>query len=97
MNWHLRGQYLTFESGKQLAFTWKWDHDVEGEQGREVALTFAPILPTGTMLRLVHSPYTNSADDQKLRLEHHLAGWLHFLPRLLQIAIEQGEYERYLL
>src|SRR5579859_7869361 len=25
-NWHLRGHYVVFQPGKELAFTWKWDH-----------------------------------------------------------------------
>jgi hypothetical protein len=31
---------------------------------------------------LTHGPYTDSADDQQVRIEHHLAGWQHFIPRL---------------
>ena len=86
MNWHLRGQYTGFESGKQLAFTWKWDHDEEGTAVREVTIMFEPLPEGGTKLMLTHGPYTDSAEDQEVRIEHHLAGWQHFIPRLQQLA-----------
>ena len=87
MNWHLRGQYTRFEPGKQLAFTWKWDHDEEGTRIREVTLVFESLPDRGTKLVLAHGPYTDSTEDQAVRIEHHLAGWQHFIPRL-QFLIE---------
>jgi len=87
MNWHLRGQYTRFEPGKQLAFTWKWDHDEEGITVREVMIVFEPLPGRGTKLVLTHGPYAVSADDQEVRIEHHLAGWQHFIPRL-QLLVE---------
>jgi uncharacterized protein YndB with AHSA1/START domain len=86
MNWHLRGQYIHFEPGKHLAFTWKWDHDEEGIMVREVSLSFEPLPDQGTKLILTHGPYTDSEEDQVVRIEHHLAGWQHFIPRLQQVA-----------
>ena len=86
MNWHLRGQYTHFEPGKQLAFTWKWDHDEEGTAVREVTIVLEPLPDRGTKLTLTHGPYTDSAEDQAVRIEHHLAGWQHFLPRLQSLA-----------
>ena len=82
MNWHLRGQYTRFEPGKHLAFTWKWDHDEEGTAIREVALDLEPLPDRGAKLTLTHRPYTDSTEDQAVRIEHHLAGWQHFIPRL---------------
>jgi uncharacterized protein YndB with AHSA1/START domain len=82
MDWHLRGQYTCFERGRQLAFTWKWDHDEEGTTIREVMVSFEPLPDQGTKLVLTHGPYADSADDQQVRIEHHLAGWQHFIPRL---------------
>jgi len=79
MNWHLRGQYTCFEPGTQLAFTWKWDHDEEGMTVREVAIIFEPLSDAGAKLTLTHGPYTDSADDQQVRIEHHLQG---FRPKL---------------
>ena len=86
MNWHLRGQYTRFEPGKQLAFTWKWDHDEEGTTVREVMLDFEPLSEGGTRLVLTHGPYADSTEDQAVRIEHHLAGWQHFIPRLQSLA-----------
>ena len=30
--------------------------------------------------------YPDSPDDQELRIEHHLAGWQHFIRRLQQLV-----------
>ncbi len=89
MDWHLRGHYTSFEPGKQLGFTWKWDHDPEGAAEREVKLTFEPAATGGTRLLLAHGPYIDTSEDQELRIEHHLAGWQHFLPRLQQCLVGQ--------
>lgn len=86
MNWHLRGQYTRFEPGKRLAFTWKWDHDEEGKAVREVTIVLEPLPDRGTKLTLTHGPYTDSMEDQEVRIEHHLAGWQHFLPRLQSLV-----------
>jgi uncharacterized protein YndB with AHSA1/START domain len=82
MRWHLRGRYTHFEPGKRLTFTWHWDHDEEGSQETVVDMAFECTPDGGTRLLLTHGPYTEIQEDQKLRLEHHLIGWLHFLPRL---------------
>jgi uncharacterized protein YndB with AHSA1/START domain len=82
MNWHLRGHYTHFEPGKFLAFTWRWDHDPSEEATREVTITFSPAATGGTHILLSHGPYANTPEDQELRIEHHLAGWEHFLGRL---------------
>ncbi|QBD79423.1 SRPBCC domain-containing protein [Ktedonosporobacter rubrisoli] len=81
-NWHLRGSYTLFDFPRQLAFTWRWDHDPAEDMTREVNLTFEPLGSEGTRLRLRHGPYENTARDQELRVEDHLAGWNYFLPRL---------------
>lgn len=86
MNWHLRGQYTRFEPGKQLAFSWKWDHDEEGTAVREVMIDLESLHGGGTKLTLTHEPYSDSAEDQAVRIEHHLAGWQHFIPRLQALA-----------
>ena len=74
MNWHLRGQYTSFEPGKRLAFTWKWDHDEEGTAVRQVTLVFEPLPEHGTRLSPTHGFYADTAEDQAVRIEHHLAG-----------------------
>jgi len=85
MGWHLRGHYLVFEPPRRLTFTWRWDHDPAEELTREVHLTIEPLAGQGTLLRLTHGPYQDTPADQEIRLEHHLAGWKHFLPRLEQV------------
>ncbi|PWT78018.1 MAG: hypothetical protein C5B60_01845 [Chloroflexi bacterium] len=82
MGWHLRGQYLIFEPPTRLAFSWRWDHDPAEEATREVRLTFEPLASLGTRLLLTHGSYQDTPPDQQIRLEHHLAGWNHFLSRL---------------
>lgn len=82
MNWHLRGHYTCFEPGKQLTFTWHWDHDVEGSSETVVDVTFGGTPDRDTRLLLTHGPYAETPEEQNLRMEHHLTGWLHFLPRL---------------
>ena len=90
MNWHLRGCYISFEPGKRLAFTWKWDHDAQEIGERVVEIIFKSLTIGGAQLLLSHGPYLDTAEDQAIRIEHHLAGWEHFLPRLQQ-AIEERE------
>jgi len=80
-NWHLRGHYTTFEPGRELAFTWQWDHY---RNVTFVSVTFEPIPSGGTKLTVMHSPYSDSIIDQKAR-QGHLEGWLYFITRLQDI------------
>ena len=82
MGWHLRGNYLAFAPPHTLAFTWRWDQDSSEEATRDVRVTFALLSTQGTRLLLTHGPYQDTVEDQEVRLEHHLAGWQHFLSRL---------------
>ncbi|GCE12476.1 SRPBCC family protein [Tengunoibacter tsumagoiensis] len=82
MNWHLRGQYLCFEPGARLTFTWHWDHDEEGTSETVVDVIIEQAVNGDIRLQLTQGPYAETPEDQNLRLEHHLPGWLHFLPRL---------------
>ncbi len=84
-DWHLRGRYTAFEPGVRLDFTWKWDHDAPTDSAREVAIVFTRDDSAGARLLLTHGPYLDTTEEQTLRLEHHLAGWMHFLPRLQAI------------
>lgn len=85
MNWHLRGHYTSFEPGKRLGFTWKWDHDSQEIAEREVNIVFETVAADGARLLLTHGPYSDTLEDQELRIEHHLVGWKHFLPRLQEV------------
>lgn len=84
-NWHLRGNYTLFDFPRQLTFTWRWDHDLQEDATREVKLIFEPLGSGGTRLVLCHGSYKNTPEDQELRIEHHLAGWNYFLPRLQEM------------
>ena len=81
-NWHLRGVYTSFEPGKKLAFTWRWDHDPDDVMEREVAIVLEPLVNGGTSLVLTHGSYANTKADQELRVDQHLIGWSHFMPIL---------------
>ena len=82
MNWHLRGHYTSFEPGERLTFTWRWDDEVEGSYETVVDVTLESNTNGETRMLLTHGPYAETPEEQNLRLEQHLTGWLHFLPRL---------------
>jgi uncharacterized protein YndB with AHSA1/START domain len=82
MNWNLRGRYTTFERGKALAFSWKWDHI--SAPARQVTIDFEALPNGGTQIILTHGFYTSSAEDQEER-NGHLEGWTHFLGELQQL------------
>jgi uncharacterized protein YndB with AHSA1/START domain len=85
MDWHLRGYYLIFQPNQLLAFTWKWDADVEvGE--RVVYLMFQSLGASDTRLWLLHGMYADTPEEQHIRVEDLLAGWQHFLPKLQEQA-----------
>lgn len=96
MGWRLRGHYTAFAPGHSVAFTWVWDHDPADAAPRLVTVEFAPtvapgaydatVATSGTRLMLTHGPYLATPADQELRIEHHLAGWRHFLPALQRAA-----------
>ena len=78
-NWHLRGQYTSFDIGKQLVFTWVWDH--EPDDMTTVAVAFLPLPIGGTQLMLTQGPYASSEAGQTRR-QGHIDGWRHFLGAL---------------
>jgi len=78
----LRGRWLRVAPGRELEFTWTWDH--EPEVTKTVLVTFRPT-DGGTEVEVQHAPYTDSSRDVELRREH-LDGWTHFLVRLVQVA-----------
>src|SRR5438270_4066275 len=82
MNWHLRGHFTAFEPGELLTFTWKWDHEGENVAVKDVRIVFETSSDEGTKLTLTHGPYADTQEDQDRRINQHLEGWMHFLPRL---------------
>lgn len=81
MNWNLRGEYLIFDPGKTLQFTWKWDTDPPDVPHPTVSLSFEPIFNGGTRLTLTHAPYDDSLESQEARTGHQ-EGWTYFLTKL---------------
>ncbi len=94
MEWHLCGHYTAFEPGKQLGFSWHWDHDTHDTGKRVVEIFFRHLSAGGTKLLLSHGMYLDTPEDQKIRVEDHLAGWQHFLPRLQGIFIRENSSDR---
>ncbi|MCI0714321.1 MAG: SRPBCC domain-containing protein [Chloroflexi bacterium] len=80
----LRGEFRDVVEGQGLKFTWKWDHLTE-MPGRTVTITFSPYGVNGTLLRVRHGTYDDSARDQEDR-QHHIDGWGYFLARLVEIC-----------
>lgn len=87
MGWSLRGQYVNFDIGRSLNFTWRWDHQTTPL--RHVEITFDALPNGGTQITLTHGFYTDSAEDQEERAGH-IEGWIHFLGRLQQLEPPEG-------
>ena len=77
--WTLRGEITTWAPGRELGFTWAWDHMPERPTYRvEVTLEAAE---GGTRLRIRQGPYGDAEADQKDR-HGHLEGWQSVTARL---------------
>jgi uncharacterized protein YndB with AHSA1/START domain len=76
----LRGRYRRVDPGKQLAFTWKWDH--EDLPPRLVDVIFKSS-PRGCLVSVTH----DAGSDEEA--SDYANGWIHFLGRLTR-AIERS-------
>ncbi len=83
MNWQLYGEYLAFEPGRRLVFTWQWRHQPELPQ-RQVETVFSQ-QGSGGRITLSQGTYTENQQDHKDR-QSHIEGWNHFLGILQQLA-----------
>ena len=81
--WHLRGHYTAFMTGRQLTFTWLWDH--EPDSAAMVSVAFLPLGTMGTQLSITHGPYSDTAQGQERR-QGNLDGWRHFMRRLHDVV-----------
>jgi uncharacterized protein YndB with AHSA1/START domain len=83
----LRGVFTTFEPGRNLAFTWKWDHEPADAPPRTVTVTFTPDQRDDerVTLTLRHAPYGDSQAEQDVR-NGHLEGWTYFLGKLQSLS-----------
>lgn len=84
-DWHLVGDYIAFEPGACLAFTWRWRHEPE-QPTRYVVVSFATHGAgegggSGSRLTVTHSLYGEGNAEQEQRQSHY-DGWMHFLARL---------------
>jgi len=84
IGWELKGRYTEFDPPSKLAFTWKWNHDIEDRAALSVALSFDPVLSGGTLLTITHGPYSDDPEDQAAR-KGHLEGWIHFCMKLASL------------
>ena len=75
----LRGRYTRIETNHRLDFGWAWDDDPA--RPKQVSLSFSSDGESGTLLEVVHGPYSEDAKDQELR-QQHLDGWRFHLPKL---------------
>lgn len=75
----LRGRYRKIVPGRQLAFTWKWDH--EDLPPRLVDVIFKPA-PRGCVVSVTHDA---GSDDEAA---DYTNGWIHFLRRLQKMLTE---------
>ncbi len=83
MDWHLRGSYSALESGKRIAFTWRWDHEPDLPT-RTVEIRLHE-LEGGAELELTHGTYGDTPGEQEDR-QSHIDGWTHFLGQLQRLV-----------
>lgn len=75
-----RGEFLALEPDRRVVFTWGWiDHPGVPPGSTTVEIELIPD-GEGTLVRLTHRDLPPG--------EHqvHLAGWRHYLPRLVSVA-----------
>lgn len=75
----LRGRYRKVVPGKQLAFTWKWDH--EDLPPRLVDVIFKAS-PRGCVVSITH----DAGSDEEA--SDYTNGWIHFLRRLQKAVLD---------
>ncbi len=83
MNWQLFGEYLAYEPGRRLVFSWQWVHQPELPR-RQVDIVFSSE-GVGSHIILTHGLYTDNQQDQEDR-QGHWDGWNHFLGKLQQLG-----------
>lgn len=69
----LRGQYRKVVPGRQLAFTWKWDHE-------DLSPRLVDVIFTSTRRGCVVSITHDAGSDDEA--SDYTNGWIHFLGRL---------------
>jgi uncharacterized protein YndB with AHSA1/START domain len=80
-DWALRGIITRLDAGKELGFTWVWDHFQGGSQEVHVQFESAD---GGTHMTITQGPYLLTEDEQQER-EGHMGGWDYFISNLQTI------------
>jgi uncharacterized protein YndB with AHSA1/START domain len=83
------GTITHFREGKELGFTWKWDHDPEEKKSRAVLVEFLES-GTDTILTITHEQYEDTEDGQKER-EDDLGAWGFFLLTLQNLLSSERQ------
>lgn len=88
---HLRGEYTAYEPGRQLGFTWRWEHEPERPE-RNVTVQMAALKEggKGTKVVVTHGRYSDSAEESEEKKEY-LEGWTRFLERLGEATAKAAE------
>lgn len=73
-NWLLSGEYQAIEPGRHLAFTWRWNHDLDQDVKLVVHLYFEATVE-GTRMSIFHGPFVG--EDARER-DGVREGWIHF-------------------
>ncbi len=78
------GSVKSFEPGKTLVLSLKWDDDPADAPMRNVSLEFAPMEGGGSTITINETGYTDSPEDQKV-MEIHLQAWQGRLIKLMEL------------
>jgi uncharacterized protein YndB with AHSA1/START domain len=80
-NWILRGEFLAFEPGRHLSFSWCWDHEPVEHGHQKVDMWIEPYLDGGSLLAIYHGEFDTTEADQAAR-QGIAEGWIHFTMHL---------------
>ncbi len=83
-NREIKGTVKSFDSGKKLVLSLKWDDDPADSPMRNVTLEFASIEGGGSTLTINETGYTDSPQDQEV-MEAHLQAWQERLIKLMEL------------
>ena len=74
-----RGEFVEVDRPHRLVWTWGWEQESASSVAPGSSTIEVELEPTddGTLLRFVHSGFSNADETQK-----HAHGWDHYLPRL---------------
>ena len=82
----LHGGFPHFDPGRQIAFTYQWDHEV-GTDYRKTAVAFKSSLGGGASILLMQGLYGLTPLEQRLR-QNHLDFWSAALAHLRDLEPE---------